>query len=112
MEPVIMEVTSMQTSPISTNQGKEEFPVSRADAAAFLRELADQLENGELVEISTAQRRIQLMAHEPLNLEISYREDQKKKKLEVELEVKEYHSRKGSLTSARPTAGHPTGSEE
>ena len=100
----------MKTPPVTVGTtgvalGKEEFPISRADAAAFLRELADQLEKSDTIEVNTGQRRIQLAAHEPLNLEIDYNEDTKKKKLEVELEIKEYFGRAAASGAARPTAG-------
>lgn len=91
---------------VNPNLGKEEFPVSRADAAAFLKELAEQLEKSDNLEVSTGQRRIQLMVQEPINLEIDYKVDNKKKKLEIELEIKEYLGRPSSASSvARPVVG-------
>lgn len=91
---------------VEPNLGKEEFPMSRVDVAVFLRELAEQLEMSDNLEVSTSQRHIQLMVHEPINLEIDYKVDDKKKKLEIELEIKEYRGRpSSSLPVAGPVAG-------
>lgn len=79
-----------------------EYPLKFAETAAFLRELADTLEKGEMVEIDLAQRQIQLNPDEPITLEISYKEDAKKKKLEVELEIKEHFGAAGK-EGGRPT---------
>jgi len=79
-----------------------EYPLKFAETAAFLRELADTLEKGRMVEIGLAQRQIQLNPDEPVTLEISYKEDAKKKKLEVELEIKEYFGAAGE-EGGRPT---------
>jgi len=79
-----------------------EYPLKFAETAAFLRELAETLEKGGLVEIDLAQRQIQLNPDEPVTLEISYKEDAKKKKLEVELEIKEHLGAAGE-EGERPT---------
>lgn len=81
---------------------KEEYPLSFAEAAAFLRELADTLEKGSNIEMELSQQQIQLLPDEPITLEITYREDPKKKKVEVELEIKEHFG------SAGRVAGRPT----
>ncbi len=57
---------------------------------AFLRELADSLEKGGMIEVDLAQKHVMLTPEEPITLEISFKEDAKKKKLEVELEIKEH----------------------
>jgi len=69
---------------------EEEYPISFAEAAAFLRELADTLERRGAVEMDLASGRVALNPDEPITLEISFNEDAKKKKLEVELEIKEH----------------------
>jgi amphi-Trp domain-containing protein len=79
-----------------------EYPLKFVEAAAFLRELADTLEKGGKVEIDLAQRQIQLNPDEPVTLEITYKEDAKKKKLEVELEIKEHFGASGK-EGGRPT---------
>jgi amphi-Trp domain-containing protein len=79
-----------------------EYPLKFVEAAAFLRELADTLEKGGKVEIDLAQRQIQIDPDEPVTLEISYKEDAKKKKLEVELEIKEHFGAAGE-EGGRPT---------
>ncbi len=79
-----------------------EYPLKFVETAAFLRELADTLEKGGMVEIELAQRQIQLDPDEPVTLEISYKEDAKKKKLEVELEIKEHFGAAGK-EGGRPT---------
>jgi len=84
------------------NKVREEYPLSFAEAAAFLRELADTLEKGSKIEMGLSQQQIQLAPDEPITLEITYREDAKKKKMEVELEIKEHFG------SAGKGAGRPT----
>ena len=79
-----------------------EYPLSFAEAAAFLRELADTLVKGSRIEMEISQQQIQLAPDEPITLEITYREDPKKKKMEVELEIKEHFG------SAGRGAGRPT----
>lgn len=74
---------------------EEEYPVSFAEAAAFLRELADTLERRGAVEMDLAGGRVALNPDEPITLEISFKEDGKKKKLEVELEIKEHFGAAG-----------------
>jgi amphi-Trp domain-containing protein len=87
-----------------TNRVKEEYPLSFAEAAAFLRELADTLEKGSNIEMGLSQQQIQLLPDEPITLEITYREDSKKKKMEVELEIKE-HFGSAIRGVGRPTVG-------
>jgi amphi-Trp domain-containing protein len=86
------------------NKVKEEYPLSFAEAAAFLRELADTLEKGSKIEMGLSQQQIQLVPDEPITLEITYREDPQKKKLEVELEIKEHFGPAGKGVG-RPTVG-------
>ncbi len=74
---------------------EEEYPLNFAETAAFLRELADTLESGGTVDMGFSQRQVQLRAEEPVTLEISYKEDAKKKKIEVELEIKEHFGAAG-----------------
>lgn len=81
---------------------EEEYPLNFAEAAAFLRELADTLEKRDMIEIGLSQRQIQVNAEEPITLEISYKEDAKKRKLEVELEIKEHFGATGK-EGGRPT---------
>ncbi|MCR3883776.1 amphi-Trp domain-containing protein [Methanotrichaceae archaeon M04Ac] len=69
---------------------EEEYPVSFTEAAAFLRELADTLERRGAVEMDLASQKVTLNPDEPITLEISFKEDAKKKKLEVEVEIKEH----------------------
>ncbi len=83
------------------NRLREEHPLSFAEAAAFLRELADVLERGGDINMAISQQQIQLAPDEPVTLEISYREDPKKKKMEVELEIKE-HFGKAVAGTGRP----------
>ena len=83
------------------NRLKEEHPLSFAEAAAFLRELADALERGGAIKTAISQQQIQLVPDEPVTLEISYREDPKKKKMEVEMEIKEHFS-KEAVGAGRP----------
>lgn len=68
--------------------------MSFAEAAAFLRELADTLERRGAVEMDLASQRVTLNPDEPITLEISFKEDAKKK-LEVELEIKEHFGAAG-----------------
>ena len=75
-----------------------------AEAAAFLRELADVLERGKGIEMGISQQQIRLNPDEPVTLEISYREDPKKKKMEVELEIKE-HFGGAAKGAGRPKVG-------
>ena len=84
------------------NRVKEEYPLSFAEAAAFLRELADSLEKGSKIEMGLSKQQIQLAPDEPITLEITYREDPKKKKIEVEMEIEEHFG------SAGKGAGRPT----
>lgn len=63
-----------------TNRVREEYPLSFAEAAAFLRELADTLEKGSNIEMDLSQQQIKLLPDEPITLVITYREDPKKKK--------------------------------
>ena len=86
------------------NRVREESPLSFAEAAAFLRELADTLEKGSRIEMGLSQQQIQLAPDEPITLEITYREDPKKKKMEVELEIKEHFGSAGK-GAGRPTVG-------
>jgi amphi-Trp domain-containing protein len=86
------------------NRVREEYPLSFAEAAAFLRELADTLKKGSKIEMDLFQRQIQLAPDEPITLEITYREDPKKKKMEVELEIKEHFASAGKR-AGRPTVG-------
>jgi amphi-Trp domain-containing protein len=86
------------------NKVKEEYPLSFAEAAAFLRELADTLEKGSKIEMGLSQQQIQLVPDEPITLEITYREDPQKKKVEVELEIKEHFGPAGKGVG-RPTVG-------
>ena len=81
---------------------EEEYPLSLAETSAFLRELADTLDRGGTVEMGLSQQKIQLHPEEPITLEISYKEDQKKKKLEVELEIEEHFGAAGR-EGGRPT---------
>ena len=74
---------------------EEKYPLNLAETVAFLRELADTLERGGTVEMSFSQRQVKLKAEEPVTLEISYKEDAKKKKIEVELEIKEHFGAAG-----------------
>jgi hypothetical protein len=50
------------------------------------------------------QQKIQLAPDEPITLEITYREDPKKKKMEVELEIKEHFGSAGKGVGS-PTVG-------
>ena len=84
------------------NRVKEEYPLSFAEVAAFLRELADTLEKGSGIKMEISQQQIQLAPDEPITLEITYREDPNKKKMEIELEIKEHFG------SAGRGAGRPT----
>ena len=86
------------------NRVQEERPLSFAEAAAFLRELADVLERGKGIEMGISQQQIRLNPDEPVTLEISYREDPKKKKMEVELEIKE-HFGGAAKGAGRPKVG-------
>lgn len=81
---------------------EEEYPVSFTEAAAFLRELADTLDRRGAVEMDLASQKVALNPDEPVTLEISYKEDAKKKKLEVELEIKEHFGASGK-EGGRPT---------
>ena len=80
---------------------EEEYPIGFAEAAAFLRELADGLERRGAVEMDLAGGRVALHPDEPITLEISFKEDAKKKKLEVELEIKE-HFAPSAMEGGRP----------
>ena len=80
---------------------QEEHSLSFSEAAAFLRELADVLERGGDIKMAISQQQIQIIPDEPVTLEISYREDPKKKKMEVELEIKE-HFGKAASGAGRP----------
>lgn len=51
-----------------------------------------------------SQHQIQLVPDEPITLEITYREDPKKKKMDVELEIKE-HFGPACKGVGRPTVG-------
>ena len=84
------------------NRAREEYLLSFAEAAAFLRELADTLEMESNIEMGLSQQQIQLAPDEPITLEISYREDSKKKKMEIELEIKE-HFGSTDKVGGRPT---------
>ncbi|HOO54377.1 MAG TPA: amphi-Trp domain-containing protein [Methanothrix sp.] len=85
-----------------TNRVRQEYPLNFAETAAFLRELADTLETGSKMEMEISQQQILLAPDEPITLEITYREDPKKKKMEIELEIKEHFG------SAGRGAGRPT----
>ena len=100
------EPVSEPTSEKDKKQGRvrEEYPLSFAEAAAFLRELADSLEKGSDIEIGLSRQQIQLVPDEPVTLEITYREDPKKKKMEIELEIKEHFGSVGR-GAGRPTVG-------
>ncbi|MDF0590301.1 amphi-Trp domain-containing protein [Candidatus Methanocrinis natronophilus] len=80
---------------------EEEYPISFTEAAAFLRELAGTLERRGAVEMDLAGGRVALNPDEPITLEISFKEDAKKKKLEVELEIKE-HFAVSAMEGGRP----------
>ncbi len=86
------------------NRVREEYPLSFAETAAFLRELADTLEKGSKIEMGLSQQQIQLSPDEPITMEITYREDPKKKKIEIELEIKEHFGSAGK-GAGRPTLG-------
>lgn len=70
---------------------EEEYSLSIADAAAFLRELASSLQSGSTVEMGTAAQHIGINPQEPILLELSYKEYPKKmkKRLQINLEIEE-----------------------
>lgn len=86
------------------NRAKDEFRLSFIETATFLRELADVIEKGGNIETDIAGQKIQVRPDEPITLEISYREDPKKKKMEIEFEIKEHYSASGK-TSGKPSLG-------
>lgn len=67
---------------------EREVYLSRDETAAFLRDLADQLEAGSSFTISTADWEIPFQFQEPIEVEVEFSKQQKRE-LELELEFTE-----------------------
>jgi len=64
---------------------KQEFRLTRSEAAAFLRELAEEIEAGGNVGAEYGSWSISMQPAEPICLEVEYEEDE----LEIEIKFKE-----------------------
>jgi amphi-Trp domain-containing protein len=85
--------------PVEFGEFDQEFYLSRSEIATFLRELANLLESGGLVEMNSSNWRIGITPNEPIMLDIDYDGDPKEKKLKIQLKLREIP---GIL---RPTVG-------
>lgn len=73
---------------------EREVQLSRARTAEFLRELADQLEDGTELTISTSEWEIPFAYGEPIEVEVEFTGG-RKNELEVEVEFTEPHDHDG-----------------
>ncbi|HII07028.1 MAG TPA: amphi-Trp domain-containing protein [Methanotrichaceae archaeon] len=68
---------------------KERYSLSLADAAAFFRELAQEMESNGVIEMGTPTQSISVAVQEPVPMEIGYKEEKGRKKLKIKVEIEE-----------------------
>lgn len=77
----------MEGSPAGPKEFEQEFYTTRSETANFLRQLADEIEAGGVVEASAESWNLGVNPMEPLKLEVQYKFD--KRELEVQVKLKE-----------------------
>ena len=63
---------------------KQKFSLTSSQAAAFLRDLAQEIETGGMVEVSYGSVSLSITPASPIKLEVEYEEDE----LEIEVKLK------------------------
>ncbi len=63
---------------------KQKFSLTSSEAAAFLRDLALEIETGDKVEVSYGSVSLSINPTSPIKLEVEYEEDE----LEIEIKIK------------------------
>jgi amphi-Trp domain-containing protein len=64
---------------------KQKFSLTNSEVAAFLRDLAQEIESGGRVEVAYGSVSLSLNPMSPIKLEVEYEEDE----LEIEIKLKE-----------------------
>jgi len=66
---------------------KQKFSLTNSEVAAFLRDLASEIETGGTVEVAYGNVSLSINPASPIQLEVEYEEDE----LEIEIKLKEKH---------------------
>lgn len=75
-------------NPLGPGEFEQEFYLGRAEAAEFLRHLADRIETSGPVEVSCNDWALSVDPREPLKLEVEYKSS--KRELQLQLKLKEF----------------------
>ncbi len=96
----IKKESTPKTQPLKYGEYEKEFYLSKKELADFLRGIADQLEKGEKITISTNEWEIPFEYREPIEVEIEYEsEEGEENELEIEIEFKS--KRRGGRLQAK-----------
>lgn len=83
-----------QSSVVTDGYFEREVHLSRESTATFLRELADQIDDGTELTISSDDWQIPFEYREPIEIEVEFT-SQHEKELEIEIEFEESRGRDG-----------------
>lgn len=78
------EISLKFCSGIGIKEFKQKFALTNSEAAAFLRDLAQEIETGGEVEVAYGKVSISVNPTPPIKLEVEYEEDE----LEIEIKLK------------------------
>jgi amphi-Trp domain-containing protein len=71
-------------SGIGIEEFKQKFSLTNSEAAAFLRDLANEIETGDKVEVAYGSVSLSINPMPPITIEVEYEEDE----LEIEIKLK------------------------